>query len=53
MTIICKYLKPYYEVVSFLGLLAVKSEYFIADVNYNNPITITIKNKDYNYCNYK
>ena len=32
--------KSFYEAVSFM--LMVKSEFVIADVNYNNPITIAI-----------
>ena len=36
---IYKYVKPYYEAVS---LLMVKSEFVIPDVNYTNPITITV-----------
>ena len=35
---ICKYVKPYYEAC----FLVVKSEFVIVDVNYTNPITITI-----------
>jgi len=36
---IYEYVKPYYEVVS---LLMVKSEFVIADVNYDNSMTITL-----------
>ena len=36
---IYEYIKPYYEAVSFL---MAKSQFVIADVNYNNPITVKI-----------